>query len=104
MKRIRVADNKEIIITKYLFFDLAQELYFHTKLAIEHADSRLEALELLRNYLQIENCIKTECRQNGIGYKRYTMGQGEKFTDFIDEKFPIADELKSFMEDGQVPF
>ena len=107
MKNIRLPDKWEIVINKDLFFKLAQEAYWHTKLAIEHANSRHEALEQLRNYLWIENCIKAECEQNRVSYKRYITEQGKIFTDLIDERFPEPDDISledEIITDGQVPF
>ncbi|MDE5792927.1 MAG: hypothetical protein K2H66_05315 [Oscillospiraceae bacterium] len=106
MKNFRVADKQEIVIAKDLFFKLAQEVYWHTKLAIEHADSRHEALEQLHNYLRIESCIKEECQQNKVSYKRYITEQEKIFTDLIDKKFPLADEPpeSEIITHGQVPF
>lgn len=109
MKEIRVADKWEVVVSKDLFFTLAQESYWHTKFAIEHAADRLDAMNQLRSYTWIENCIKTTCKQNRINYKNYITDQEKAFADLIDEKFPLADALpdcedSDIITDGQIPF
>lgn len=109
MKNFRIADKWEVVISKDLFFTLAQEAYWHTKFAIEHATDRLEAMNQLRSYVWIENCMKTACEQNRVSYQRYITDQEKIFADLIDEKFPLADALpdcedSDIITDGQVPF
>lgn len=106
MKNIRVADKWEIVISKDLFFKLAQEAYWYTKLAIEHAGSRSEALMLIHDYVASEDGIKTACCKNGISYKCYVTGQEEEFINLVEKKFPLVDEPSEseIITDGQVPF
>ena len=84
MKNFGIADKWKIVISKDLFFTLAQELYWHTKFAIEHAADRLEAMNQFRSYIWIKNCVKAECEQNRINYKNYITDQEKVFADFID--------------------
>ncbi len=93
MKNFRIADKWEVVISKDLFFTLVQETYWYTKFAIEHAADRLEAMNQLRRYVWIENCMKTVYKQNRVSYQLYITGQEKVFADLIDEKFPLADEL-----------
>ncbi|MDE5754672.1 MAG: hypothetical protein K2H89_09065 [Oscillospiraceae bacterium] len=109
MKKIRVADKWEVIVSKDLFFTLVQESYWHTKFAIEHAEDRLDAMNQLRHYEWIENCVKAACQQNRINYKNYIADQRKAFVDLIDEKFPLTEALPNsedsdIITDGQVPF
>ncbi|MDE5768821.1 MAG: hypothetical protein K2H29_04925 [Oscillospiraceae bacterium] len=109
MKNFRIADKWEVVISKDLFFTLAQEAYWHTKFAIEHAADRLEAMNQLQSYIWIKNCVKAECKQNKINYKNYIIDQEKAFADLIDEKFPLAEALPNsedsdIITDGRVPF
>ncbi|MDE6658287.1 MAG: hypothetical protein K2J88_06880 [Oscillospiraceae bacterium] len=106
MKKLFISEKWEIIIDKELLSTLSHNLYLYTKLAVEHAGSRNEALALVNNYVAIEDYIKTACCKNNVSYKRYVTGRKETFINFIEKKFPLANEPpeSEIITDGQVPF
>ncbi|MDE7121501.1 MAG: hypothetical protein K2O42_05010 [Oscillospiraceae bacterium] len=106
MKNLFVSEGHEIIIDKELFSSLSYTLFLYTKLAVEHARSRNEALPLIDYYAAVEEQIKTACCKNNVSYKHYVSGREKTFRNLVEKKFLLVDEPpeSEIITDGQVPF
>ena len=93
MKNLFMAENWEIIIEKELFSTLTYRSYLYTRFAIERAKNRSEALALLHDYVAIEKRIKTACLKNGMNYRQYATEYENMFSDLIETRFPLVDNL-----------
>ena len=106
MKNLFVSERHEIIIDKELLSSLSYTLFLYTKLAVECARSRNEALSVVDYYAAIEDRIKTACCKNNTSYKRYVSGREKTFHNLVEKKFPLVDETpeSEIITEGQVPF
>lgn len=106
MKNLFVSEKHEIIIDKELLSSLSYTLFLYTKLEVEHARNRNEALSAVDYYATVEEQIKTACCKNNVSYKRYVSGREKTFHNLVEKKFPLVGEPpeSEIITDGQVPF